>query len=479
MLFRDATELKTALQGVVNVNGPTVAVLDAVKLRDGLIDRLVYNAVFATQEDEKLYLRWLIRELAAQLGIVPASIQGLYEAMGRGETPDFTVPAVNIRTLTYDMARAYFRAAHARNVGAFIFEIAKSEMGYTFQKPSEYTACVLAAAIKENHRGPVFIQGDHFQANAKNYAKDPRKEIEGLKGLIDEAIQAGFYNIDVDTSTLVDLKFPTVDEQQAPNYTNCAELAAYIREKEPKNVTISIGGEIGEVGGHNSTVEEFRAFMRGFLRDFRQRANGAKGISKMSVQTGTEHGGVPTADGKIAAVKLDFNVLREIGEVARKEYGLCGTVQHGASTLPDELFDHFPKNKAAEIHLATGFQNMIYDHALLAPELKREMYEWLKVNCADERKSGQTDEQFFYKTRKKALGPFKQKLWDLPASVRDAMMQDIERKLGFYMEKLNVRETVTLVARHVQAPMVPTQPPVSGASVKDSMEFILSDSGGE
>lgn len=73
--------------------------------------------------------------------------------------------------MTYDVARQIFRVANKHNVGAFIFEIAKSEIGYTFQRPSEYASCVLAAAIKEGYKGPVFIQGDHFQFNAKSMQK--------------------------------------------------------------------------------------------------------------------------------------------------------------------------------------------------------------------------------------------------------------------------------------------------------------------
>src|SRR5581483_2556871 len=149
---------------------------------------------------------------ARNRGAASASIYPLYMAAGRGEMPRrFTVPAFNIRALTYDSARALFRAAMRHDVGAFIFEIARSEIGYTEQRPAEYSACVLAAAIRENFRGPVFIQGDHFQASEKKWAtEDGRKaEMKALESLVDEAIAAEFFNIDIDTSTLVDLSFQT------------------------------------------------------------------------------------------------------------------------------------------------------------------------------------------------------------------------------------------------------------------------------
>ena len=53
---------------------------------------------------------------------------------------------------------------------------------------------------------------------------------------------------------------------------------------------------------------------------------------------------------------------RRLSTVAREKYGLAGAVQHGASTLPDEAFNNFPRTETAEIHLATNFQNMLYDH---------------------------------------------------------------------------------------------------------------------
>ena len=192
------------------------------------------------------------------LGIMPASIQSLYEAMGRKEVSGFTVPAINIRALTYHTAQAVFRAAIKGKVGPVIFEIARSEIDYTRQRPREYTCAVMAAAVKAGYRGPLFLQGDHFQINAKKFAADPEKEIQAVKDLIWEAIEAGFYNIDIDTSTLVDLSKPTVKEQQRINYTLAAELTTMIRDLEPAGITISVGGEIGEVGGKNSTVEELQ-----------------------------------------------------------------------------------------------------------------------------------------------------------------------------------------------------------------------------
>jgi fructose/tagatose bisphosphate aldolase len=228
-------------------------------------------------------------------------------------------------------------------------------------------------------------------------------------------------------------------------------MTTFIREHEPPGITVSVGGEIGEVGGRNSTVEEFRVYMEGFNRSI---PAGMKGLSKISVQTGTSHGGIPLPDGTIAKVKLDFSVLEEITKVARNEYRMSGTVQHGASTLPDELFHRFPESGAAEVHLATGFQNIIYDHEAFPAALKDQVYEHLKSKHANEWKEGQTEEQFIYKTRKKSFGPYKKELWSLPEDTMNAITLALEEKFGFLYEQLNVSKTSEVVAKYVTSPLV-------------------------
>jgi len=433
----------------ISVENGRVAVRREEVLASSQMDVLVRDAVFGAGEARD-HARWLIWEIGEAVGVRPASINDLYMARGRGEVHGFTVPAMNVRGMAYDTARSIFRTAKKLNAGAFILEIARSEVGYTDQRPSEYVAVMLGAALREGFRGPVFIQGDHFQVNAKKFAVDPTGEVAAVKQLALEAVTAGFYNIDVDTSTLVDLSKPDLAAQQRLNYETCADITQYIRELQPKGVTISVGGEIGEVGTQNSTVEELRAFMDGFNRALAGRCPaGAPGLSKISVQSGTSHGGVVLPDGSIADVKLDLATLERLSKVARDEYGMSGAVQHGASTLPDSAFHNFPRTETAEIHLATNFQNMLYDH--IPASLRNEVYEWLRENAKDERKASDTDEQFFYKTRKKALGPFKRRLWDLPDDAKAELARAYDEKFEFLFTQLGVANTAEAVHRYVKA----------------------------
>ncbi|MCC6347161.1 MAG: class II fructose-bisphosphate aldolase [Nitrospirales bacterium] len=432
------------LKRCVEVRDGSVSVKEKAAVRE-MMDSLVHAAVFEADEEKKKKMLILIKEIAKACGAVPASIQGLYEEMGRSY-PGFTVPAMNIRGLTYDTMKAVFRKAREMKVGAVIFEIARSEIGYTKQRPLEYATLAVAAAVRVGYEGPVFIQGDHFQLVRKNYLSGPELETNYVKGLIAEAIEAEFYNIDIDSSTLVDLDKPTIKEQQRPNFERTADLAEHVRRLQPAGVDVSIGGEIGEIGSKNSNPDELKAYLNGFRETFK----GAKGLSKLSVQTGTSHGGVVMPDGTLAKVKIDFDTLRVLSDMARREYGLSGCVQHGASTLPDDAFHMFPETGTSEVHLATGFQNIVYDSRHLPPAFREEVYAFLRTEYAKEKKEGQTEEQFLYSTRKKGFGPLKKKWWDLPSEIKDPIMKELEDKFGLLFDQLKVGNTVEIVQRTVK-----------------------------
>jgi fructose/tagatose bisphosphate aldolase len=453
-MFQSVKEMADAVKPSASVLSDRVSVSDAATVTGEIVDKLAWTAAFGADPEIKGTARWIIRSLAAAAGIRPASIHDLYMAMGRGEAGGFTVPAINVRAMAYDTARAVVRSARKLDAGAFIFEIARSEIGYTEQRPHEYAAIVLAAALREGFSGPIFIQGDHVQTNAKKFnSADKDKELEALRALIKEEMAAGFYNIDIDTSTLVDLSKPTLEEQQEVNVTLAADFASFIRANQPAGVTVSVGGEIGEVGGKNSDVHELRVYMKGFNRKLEERGADLAGLSKISVQTGTAHGGFVNADGTVRTdVKIDLNTLQELSRIARTEYGLAGAVQHGASTLPPDAFDAFPRVGACEIHLATDFQNMVYEHRQFPADLKAEMYAWIRENAAEERKPKDTDEQFIYKARKKALGPFKRRMWSIADEGRQAIGQALEDRFTFLMRQLKIDGTAGAVAKFVHVP---------------------------
>ena len=421
-----------------------VRVRDEALLRSHGIDSLVYLAVFGGSTRQAV-ARWLIWEAAQSLEIHPASIYDLY--LGRAQDrmpPTFTTPALNLRALTYDIARSAFSAAIKGHVGPVIFELSRGEMVDSDQRPGEYSSVVLAAAIKEGYRGPVFLQGDHFQVNARNYIANTDAELAGLRNLILESLRAGFYNFEFDTSTLVDMGKPTLSEQQRLNYELCAMLCDYVRTHQPPKVIVAVGGEIGEVSGQDSDIHELRVFMDNLQKHMHHRP----GLCKLAVRVGTSPGGVVMPDGTIATMDVDFERLAELSTAARREYNMGGAAQHGASTLPQEYFHKFVEAGAIELHLATAFQNQLFER--LPAHLVTEINAWLFKNAAGKRRPGDTDRQFIYRTRRLATGPFKKHMWNLSDFERSEIRRVFEEDFARLYESLGVRNTTDTVSNVVQ-----------------------------
>lgn len=439
-------DLLDLVDGALDATSTTVKVVDKAKLQQN-ISKLVQVSA-SGKGIEAAIARYLVRGAALEVGVIPSSIHELYIARGKGDIPNtFTVPAMNLRVLAFEAAKAVFRVAKKLNAGAILFEIARSEIGYTDQRPTEYATNILGAAIAEDFNGPVFIQGDHFQVSAGRYFDDAEKEISAVRDITREAIHAGFYNIDVDTSTLVDLEKETIPEQQTLNSNLSAEMTAFIRSIEPEGITTSVGGEIGEVGGHNSTEEELRAYTDGYNAKLAELGNNLIGLSKISIQTGTSHGGVVLPDGSIAQVSVDFDTLKKLSQISRDEYHMGGAVQHGASTLPQDAFGKFVEAEAVEVHLATNFQNMFFDFA--PKSLIEKMYKDLDENNQHERKADMTDDQFYYKTRKRALGKFKNDILLLPAEDKATIAEAWEAQFMQLFDSLAIAGTQNFVNKTI------------------------------
>lgn len=395
----------------------------------GKVRDLVEEVLF--RDSDSAFAR-LSRE-AKDRGILLSSIKKLYLAYGRGEVDcNFTVPAVNLRGMTYDTAKTLLNVASKMDA-FWVFEIARSEMGYTGQDPRKYIAQVIGAAIEVGWKGPLFVQGDHFQ-----FKDGTDEEMQNLKKLIDESIEAGFMNIDIDGSTLVDLGFEKVGDQQRVNIKVTKELVEHIRSK-PGGEGISIGGEIGHIGDKNSTSEDVKVFLDG-LRGL----NEDTPLSKISIQTGTRHGGVIDVSGKTQNMEVDWGVVDECGSVVRK-YGLGGVVQHGASTLSDEQLGKFAKHKVIEVHLATGWQNLIMDDKHFPGELRQEIEAWVLREYGSKYESR---EECVYRERKRAWGEYQKNIWNMETSKVEGIMKSVELRGEKVLKLLNMTGKLGLVKRY-------------------------------
>ena len=187
---------------------------------DGIRD-LAWTAAFGEDPATVEAAQWIVWEAAQALGARSASIHELYMARARGEVSRLhragdQHPRPDVR----HGPRSRSRRRRPIDVGAVILELARSEQTYTFQRPIDYSTAVLAGAIAADWQGPVFIQGDHYQFNAKKYATDPEAMTEEIRRACRLAVDAGYRNIDIDASTLVDLSLPTATTSSSARTTS-------------------------------------------------------------------------------------------------------------------------------------------------------------------------------------------------------------------------------------------------------------------
>lgn len=369
-------------------------------------------ALALTPRDKRKKLAVQILNLTWENGLYPASIAPIYRALGRGELPPMTIPAFNVRGLTYPLARAIWRAAMQSHCGPIIFELAPSESTGCDQTFEEYAALVIAAAFKEGYQGPVFLQGDHFSL-------DSADDLKWLEDLALQVIESGFYQIDIDGSHLFNQKAENLTDFHTPNAEITGKLIKSIRDMQPRDVHIALGGEVGEIGGRNTSVDDLVAFQVVLQKHL---SDTTPGLDKISAQTGTTHSGIVLPDGTTGRMSVDFDLISDLSRQARLS-GWSGLVQHGASTLQFEDLARLPQAGVIEVHLATQIQNILFDHPAfpldLREQMKRELVKSTRSAEGDhlDTSDALSDAQRFYQARWAAWGIYKAQLWQLPSEV--------------------------------------------------------------
>ncbi len=411
-----------------------------------LLDRRVKEIALAPRDRRRALARVLWQETQG-LGIYPASIAPVYRALAEGRLDPLTTPAVNVRGLTYAIARCIWRTVLELDAGPVVFELAPVEMQTGDQTPDEYTAMVFAAAAREGYRGPVFLQGDHLQIVSPASATQ-------VADLCRTLIECGWYQIDIDGSPMADPGVTDAVRAQGPNARATAAAVQFIRSHQPAGVHITVGGEVGEIGGRNTSVQDVDAFMSEFTANV---PTGMAGLDKFSAQTGTIHGGLLKPDGTLGKMPLDVALARTLALDARRKHGLLGLVQHGASTLGLDDLALLPDAAVIEVHLATGVQNVVFDHPAFPRDLLQRMRADLAPaltqaeggTAAAEAAAG--DAVRFYRARWQAWGQFKNELWSMPESNWSEIASALESWFAQLFRALRIAGRRSAVSRLVGA----------------------------
>lgn len=383
------------------------------------LDQLILELALAPREARKA-LAIRILNFTWENGLYPASIASVYQALGEKKIDPMTVPAFNVRGLTFPLARAIWRTANQLQCGPIIFELAPSESTGCDQTFEEYAAMVMAAAYTEGYRGPVFLQGDHFSIESPN-------DLIRVEELAIGVIETGFYQIDIDGSHLFDKQADSLAGFHAPNAKITADLIDTLRKVQPQDIHLTLGGEVGEIGGKNTSLEDLTAFQALLQKSL---AENTPGLDKISAQTGTTHSGIVLPDGSTGRMQVDFALISNLSAQA-STFGWSGLVQHGASTLQMEDLAQLPQAGVIEVHLATQIQNILFDHPAFPQDLRNRMITELTTSIigaeGDKLDASEdlSEAQRFYQARWAAWGLYKKELWSLPKEALDQICDSL------------------------------------------------------
>jgi hypothetical protein len=447
MLLERATDLRMLLSNTLEVKDNRVKIVDPHRLRTERIDPLVYNGVFHESERLRYFLCWLIRRAAAGMAIYPASAQVLYAAAARGRLRRFTAPAVSLRAMTYDAARACFRAAKQTGCGAMVLDLGRNATEGPAQSPVEYATCVLAGAIREGYEGPVFLQADYLRERRAPDDDEQGDELARFEDLAEEALGAGFFNLDLDTSDLEDLGIPDPSEQERASCAYAARLAAFVRKTEPAGVDTNLGVRMKSHGDSAHLAQRFRAFMGGFATEFTDRAGHVTGIGKLGLE-------IRGAD--------ELGMVRDLAEVARREYALATGVSCHGAPVPDELLAELPRLSIVEVDMGARYEELVLHHPAFPARLRDAMADWIDRTYGAVRGPGQDRASFRLQLRMTALEAFKRQMWDLPPESKDPVMADLQRTLVADLKRLEVEDTIHLTLANVNIQDTELPRPVEG-----------------
>jgi hypothetical protein len=234
MPYYNLSEMNQSLAHLIGFEKDRVVVTDPDAFREDAIDRLVRSAIFGSRDVKEAAI-WIIWAGSQALGCGAASIAGLAHSIERGELGGFSVPVMNIRGLNYTIARTMLKAAIAAECGAVLFELSLREIRSQNQRPAEFAAILLAAAIKERWNLPIMIQGGYFQLDSSISFETPDSEISLVGDITKEAIEAGMYNVNMDTP-------PENGSEPAPDqklkYACSEKIASTIEAIKPIGVDV-------------------------------------------------------------------------------------------------------------------------------------------------------------------------------------------------------------------------------------------------
>ena len=364
----------------------------------------------------------------------PISGKHIFKAL---EKERCIVMAANIRVQR--SARGIMEAAKELDA-VLLFEIAKSEVGYTAQTPADFYQNIVQTAEEIDFNTPYAIHGDHITI------KDTTPEAyKGGEDLIKAELAAGFTSYAIDASHNFNINATDVKEQLKDNIEITKKLAKLI----PNEYSLEV--EVGEVGRTDpktgekdiTTVEEAFTFITA-LRD--------AGIKPdlLATNNGTSHGNVFDKNGNvIAKIGIDLQRTKAIAD-AIKPMGVR-IAQHGITGTPLEFIPRLLDCGIIKGNVGTNWQNISLD--CIPEELKKKMEQWtLQSPDAAKTKAKKpniTENELILKNIKNAIKPFKAELAAIPDSYKKKLDETTKKSAIDFFKAFNAQGTGSKVKKYL------------------------------
>ncbi|MFH1722456.1 MAG: class II fructose-bisphosphate aldolase [Candidatus Altiarchaeota archaeon] len=301
------------------------------------------------------------------------------------------VMAANIRMLP--SIEGIMQAATEKRA-TLLFEIAKSEIGYTGLAPAEYYESITRKASELGFDIPYAIHADHITVKSPGEA-----DVQSAEDLIKAELSAGFTSFAIDASHIYDTEGESVAERLAGNIDVTTKLAKLI----PKEFSLEV--EVGEIGKKDpktgkqelTTVEEAVTFIEAL------QANGIE-PDLIATHNGSTHGNIYDAEGNvIEQVGIDEQRTRDIAK-AIKHLGVQ-IAQHGITGTPLNLMHRLIDAGIAKGNVATNWQNIAIDS--FPKDLNEKMKSWTmaseQVAAMRQKKPNMSDGEILGKNIKHAI----------------------------------------------------------------------------
>jgi len=438
-IFHTIDQLCQGTYGVVQIypDEPSAYVLNKARLwADNIIDALIQTALFAESEEVKSFTRWLIRETGKQIGNFPASLHPLYQTLAddsENVSHQYVIPSIDISGMTYEMARAVYRARQRTDTGPVIFELNDSDQMADATPLSDYTVSVIAAAIKEQHAengwGPIFLKRN-LKVNIDRSSEELEGKLRELTDTIDRTLDAGIYNISIDAS-VPDGDDNTVEPDPTENARITAELVRYIRSKEPKNTPVTVSGTL--TISENLTIAPKQ--LRTFLQEFQQQISSeeaekdVRGIATVSIRRSNNSADNSGSDGKLVWSDSNKDMLTNLSNIAREEFALFGIVPRDIPQLSEQSLSDLSDENVTELQYSRDFQNFILNHPRFPRHLGKQ------IQTSSQEKNGVS---------------LKKHLWEIEPHLLGIIMRDLEEEFVTLFDRLGIHHTSKLLRSYFQ-----------------------------